>query len=447
MELFDLILLLWRRKGIILITSIGLAIITFIVCLCLPQIYEAKARVIINDGEGGFSFSSTIFASLGGAVAGQIGDYVEIAKSNSLISETAKELGLPYELGTKDFEKMKKGFSVFSVPTANIMEIRFESRNPQTAMDFVNLLVSKCQQKTTNSKRKSTSTSLQVIQEEIARESEILEKAENDLEQYKKETKIVAPTQHAGFILQRLTSLQQQEASLELAITEAKARYASLSAELNDQDAEITINQVVSRNPILTQMQQTLANKEIALGGLLEVYTEEHPQVIALKSEIEQLKVALANQAEVVVSTQTLGTSPIYSQLLSQLVAISVEIDAKESSLRTLRSGISEIEKGLEELPATERQLLELTRNKTVAEGILAMLLQKEAEYRVQDEMEQGPIEILDAAFLPKRAVKPRRMLNAAAAGFLGFILSAGYVLIDNALFERKRRSNLSEAV
>ncbi|HBL49433.1 MAG TPA: hypothetical protein DDZ65_04200, partial [Firmicutes bacterium] len=55
MELFDLILLLWRRKGIILITSIGLAIITFIVCLCLPQIYEAKARVIINDGEGGFS--------------------------------------------------------------------------------------------------------------------------------------------------------------------------------------------------------------------------------------------------------------------------------------------------------------------------------------------------------------------------------------------------------
>ena len=447
MELFDLILLLWKRKGIILITSIGLAIITFIVCLFLPQIYEAKARVIINEGEGSFSLSSTIFASLGGAVAGQIGDYVEIVKSNSLVSETAKELGLPYELGTKNFEKMKKGLSVFPVPTANIMEIRFESRNPKIAMNFVNLLVSKAQQKTTDSKRKSTSNSLQVIQEEIARGSEILEKAENDLEQFKKETKIVAPTEHARFILQRLTALQQQEASLELALTEAKTRYTSLSTELNEQDVEITINQVISRNPVFTQMQQALTNKEIELGGLLEIYTEGHPQVIELKSEIEQLGIALANQAEVVVSTQTLGTNPIYSQLLSQLVAISVEIDAKEASLRTLRSGISEIEKGLEELPATERKLLELTRDKVVAEEIMAMLLQKEAEYRIQDEMGQGPIEILDAAFLPRRTVKPRRVLNSAAAGLLGFILSAGYVLIDNALLERKSRSNLSEAV
>lgn len=450
MEIIDLILLLWKRKGVILITSIGLAVVTFVICLLLPQYYEAKARVIVNDGEGSFSMSSTILASFGGSAVGSLtGDYVEIAKSTTLISETATELGLPSEPGTKEFNKLKDRVSVFPVPTANIMELRFEEKDPQKAMDFVNILVSKLQQKTADSQRKGTTNSLQIVQDEISRETEALRKAEAELERFKTETKIIAPEENARYFLAALTSLEGQEANLELALTEKQTRYASLASELDDQDPEVTVNKVVTKNPILSQLQQQLAATEMELGGLLQIYTEEHPEVIATERKIEQLKLELSKQAEAIVSTQTVAVNPIRQELLGQLVALRIEINSGETSLNALRSKIQEAEKTLGEFPAAERQLLELTRDKMASEAILAMLMQKEAEYRVQDQMEGSPIEILDPAFLPRRTSKPRRVLNSAAAGLLGLIISTCYVLFDHALVQHKSRNerSISEAV
>ena len=99
------------------------------------------------------------------------------------------------------------------------------------------------------------------------------------------------------------------------------------------------------------------------------------------------------------------------------------EVSLGETQKSTLHRIITQEEKELAKLPATETRLARLMLDYSVAEGIYTLLAKRYEEARISEIMESTNIQVFDMAFLPEDPVRPRKTLNLSIAAFLGLFI------------------------
>lgn len=88
------------------------------------------------------------------------------------------------------------------------------------------------------------------------------------------------------------------------------------------------------------------------------------------------------------------------------------------------------IEAELASIPEKEIAIARLERNRRVNEEIYVMLRSKYEEMRISEAMKVSGIHVVDEAIIPTVPVKPRKLLNTAIAGILGFFVAVGITFI-----------------
>ncbi len=153
--------------------------------------------------------------------------------------------------------------------------------------------------------------------------------------------------------------------------------------------------------PVATQMNGQLVNLKLQLNSLLIENTEEHPQVIQTRKQIE----ALEGQRD----TQ-----------MRKAKAEGVDIAPEEYA------------KLVSSVPRQEQQLAKLQRDYMVNANIYESLLQRLETAKISETLEQsekGPrFRILEPARLPLQPVKPNKIL-VVLGGFLVGMLVGGVVV------------------
>ena len=439
MDILSLFQLLRRRKWIVILCILLSGAASLIISAIIPPKYAGVARVMVKtDSGGGISFSNTILAQFGGAAATlPTNDYAEMLKGWSLLQETNARLGLPTDPNSSEFGDMQKSISIQPLEGTNLMEIRYLDRDPVMAAKLVNELIVTLSEHSLDSGRSSANYALSVVREELAMQRIKLQEAEKALESFKKETKIILPDASMRAYMDALSSLDRQRVAAEVELVQAEARLKKLEAETENQEAMVMYSRVVTNNPIVSQYRSRLAEKEVELANLLMEYTEAHPNVIAVKQQIESIKKELSQQTEQIISSETYSENPILRTAVAEIFGIRTEIYAGEAALAVIRQKISELERGLGDLPETELKLARLTREKLTAEQICVALEQKETEYRLSGEVNQGEIRVVDHAFVPQQRAIPRTKLNLAVALVLGAFLGLGLAKLAD-LFEMK---------
>jgi polysaccharide chain length determinant protein (PEP-CTERM system associated) len=254
--------------------------------------------------------------------------------------------------------------------------------------------------------------------------------------------------------LQILSGLQAQYQNEQQALNTAKQQRIYFQT-LIDQYHALQGNSSTADGPSgLPAIEQQLEKMRAQLTELSSHYTDSYPDVKQLKSQIAktekirsnliaELKRSAGKQDssaaahEVVDPTQ----SAQLLQLQGQLHSSQLEIANREHAIADLNARIGEYQRRLNEEPASEQQLADLTRGYEQSKANYDDLLKKESESRMatnMEELQQGErFTMLDPPSLPLKPTFPNRVKMCGMGCVVGIILGALFVGILEFLDDR----------
>jgi polysaccharide biosynthesis transport protein len=254
--------------------------------------------------------------------------------------------------------------------------------------------------------------------------------------------------------LQILSGLQAQYQNEQQALNTAKQQRIYFQT-LIDQYHALQGNSSTPDGPNgLPAIDQQLEKMRAQLTELSSHYTDSYPDVQQLKSQIAKTEKIRSNLIaemkrsaskedssapahEVVDPTQ----SAQLMQLQGQLHSSQLEITNREHAMADLNARIGEYQRRLNQEPASEQQLADLTRGYEQSKANYDELLKKGNESRMATSMEQlqqgERFTILDPPSLPLKPAFPNRLKMCGMGFIVGAILGALIVGILEFLDDR----------
>jgi succinoglycan biosynthesis transport protein ExoP len=252
--------------------------------------------------------------------------------------------------------------------------------------------------------------------------------------------------------VQILTGLQGQLQNTQRSEDVAKQQRLYLESLLQGYQ---TLGSTQSNEDASIAAPDPLDNQLFELGHRLEEarsrYTEDHPDVVALKGEIakaEKLKreiaaeiasrqksgqPASAGESVGPAGTQHGSPSPLM-QLQSQLRANELEIQNYRHYEKEIQAQISSYQVRLNLTPATEQELADISRGYEESKTNYNSLLQKQNQSQLAtnlEERQQGEqFRVLDPPSLPERPSAPNHLLLSLGALMAGTALGFGLTVL-----------------
>jgi len=128
--------------------------------------------------------------------------------------------------------------------------------------------------------------------------------------------------------------------------------------------------------------------------------------------------------------TKELELTQKRKELDERFTAEHPQVVAVESQLRALRGEIAKLERSARQLPATEQELLRLTRDVKVNNGLYTNLLDSFQQLRLVKEGKVGNVRVIDPAAVPERPIKPRKAQILGLGLLAGLVAGAGLALL-----------------
>ena len=210
------------------------------------------------------------------------------------------------------------------------------------------------------------------------------------------------------------------------------AKLAGVTSQLEQQNASL-LEYNVSDNTNIGNIRESIVNKRVELVGLQQQFTDEHPDVIKAKEELNSLEKSLADEIAKAVNSQSVTLSPVQSSLLKDKISTEVQISVNNASLEALKAKQAQAQENIATLSADSVEYMRLSREATITGQVYTSLVQNYEQTRIQEAKDSMDIQIIDAADLPKEdmPVKPKKKIIVAIGFVLGIMISFGYTLYN----------------
>ncbi len=255
-----------------------------------------------------------------------------------------------------------------------------------------------------------------------------LRAADQALAAFKRRHGIVTLSDEQRIRVERLDKLQSAHEQATADLQETTARIDVLRKEFRNRRQPITVATTVEENPQVRRAKADLYDKEVQLAGILQTYTEDHPDVVRLKSQIATAQGRLRSEVARVVGSETKGLSPEYATLVQSLIDAESGQMGLVAKQRVSGQALASFRASLRNVPATERDLEELLREQTVAEDLYRVADRRVYQLQAASLNPAPPLSmaVVDPARLP-RGIRdigsPRYKVIAILAPVLALLL------------------------
>jgi polysaccharide biosynthesis transport protein len=422
-----------------------------------PRLYEASARLIQDDrrvsvSELGRDLTQLSSGTPGGA--SPLANQAELVKSQRVL-EQAIAIAFPKSTSQITSVELNKGLGVKIVPATNILELSYKSKDPKLAAQLLNA-VSQAMIEENTKTISSEATKVREFLEssEIPNARKRLATAERNESQYRYTSGIISFEEQSKSAVESLATLEDQERSLTAQLQEVKGRDASLR-EITDAKSLDKAYASVRRGQ--DEQLKTLRAKLTELNTkLIEArlrLTEDHPTVIALLEQRDQVNKLYTKQlvrvspTSSLVATNSVAVDQISQDLTSKFLANQTERSAIENKLKTVKAQRNQLQIRLAKLPIQQQPLIALTREREDATASLKSLQSKLEEARITEAQKVSNLRLIEAAKAPTIASSPKRSAVLALATVFGTILGTGVMLLlelmDNTLKDASEAEEL----
>ena len=334
--------------------------------------------------------------------------------------------------------------------------VSFSAHDPVVAQKVTRELTQLFIDENTRVRQEQSEATTHFMEQQLQDASVVLAAQEAKVKQFEAAHEGVLPSQQTSN-LQILAGFQSQLQSQQDSLATAKqqrAYYESLVEQYKNLHAA---GRSVDGAPTEVGVLDDQLNRLRAqLTDLSARYTDSYPDVQRVKSQIAQTE----KQREALLAAPRTGSkrpneteSGPLLQLQSQLQANQIEIQNRERAIAGLEARIGEYQGRLNSEPATEQQMLELTRGYDQSKQIYDDLLKKKTQSVMATSMEQlqkgERFTMLDPPSLPVKPDFPNHLkfcgFGVLAGLALGCLVVFGFEFFDDRMYGEKEIKALLE--
>ncbi len=445
-EIFRYIRALFRYRVLFVIVSLVVMTLIGAYSFTLPKIYSADTTVFIERN---------VIDNLveGIAISPSIDDRIRVLRyallSRELVTKVLEKIGS--NVFTKSEAEQQSYISNLiaktnlSVRGQELFIVSITSADPEFAQDYVNTLVSEYVEENLSAKRDETYGANRFLSEQIEIFKDKLEAAEDKIIEFRKNNGIYFSIDEAT-TLANIRQLETQIEEITLSQDTFTARKRQIQQQLNETPKTIDMVSEGAENSRLPEM-------EVRLANLLLQYTENYPEVVRLKAEIESLKKTLETQgddgAESAERTRLTSLNPLHQELQSQIFEIDAELSSLSARKLNLEKTIAKREQELREVPEAQKELRILVQERDSIRNVYNELLGRMSQSEVSKQMEIGnkaaTFRIVDPAVLPKTPVSPNLLKMFLLAVVGGIACGVGVVYLLETMDGRVRDVSVLE--
>jgi polysaccharide chain length determinant protein (PEP-CTERM system associated) len=429
-ELASHIRLVWRHKWYAVIFAWIIALIGWSYVYFKPDRYEAFTQVFVDT-------QSVLRPLMSGiAVEANLDEMIKVMSktltSRPNLEKVVQVTGLVNEHMTDDekenaIKQVAHNLSVTSGGKESLYSISFVHENPATAKRIVQAFLDIFVERSRVDKREDAASARQFIDEQLEDYRQRLKTSEDAVMAFKRRNLGLLPGEGPSYYT-RLVETQTALNQAELELKEAENSAASIRAQLA----------VASRNPsapkerivVQTGKQESELDTRIhalekKLDELRLIYTEQHPDIVALIPMIEQLKVrraeeerhSLEQKKAVDASDEgkemSKASDPVYQELTVALTKAEADVAKLQTRVNEYRRRYAKLQAVASEVPKVEAQYTQLTRDYEVNKARYDELLRRRENAQISGKLEETDavmgFRVVDPPRLPLKPKGPNR--------------------------------------
>jgi polysaccharide chain length determinant protein (PEP-CTERM system associated) len=302
--------------------------------------------------------------------------------------------------------------------------------DPQLAMNICQEITSMFMEQNISSREKQVRDTGEFLKQQLAEAKTSLDQQDAKLAQFKRQYLGSLPEEQQSN-LSLLGGMNSQLEATTQSLSRAHQDKAFNESLLNQQETVWKSAQAGMQSA--DSLEQQLATLQEQLSGLLAKYTPEHPDVVKLKAQIEDVKRKIATApAEPKSSTPAPHETPQMQQLRAKIKQDDLSIADLGKHQAQIQEQIRLLQSHVQASPMVEQQLKELTRNYQTALDNYNDLLKKQQKSSMAIDLEhQQQSEtwrVLDPPSLPIAPSFPKKPIFLA--GGLGAGLALGFAVL-----------------
>lgn len=414
----------YRLMTIIVLTMAIAVAIAF----SLPKEYESTSlfRAKPTQGSGVSLMAASAISMLGGNAPSPVQSYIEMMKSRAVLQPIIDGIQWPKEPPQAD--AFAKGLDIKNIKGTDLIQINVKNSSPEIAQLIAQSVMQNFKELLTKQNQVQQSLMVKFLTERLAVAKLDMEKAEKDLEAFRQKSKVFVPDEQVKAYIKKISDIDQRIVETQVKNEANQAKLSDIKEQLSRQNSAL-VQYNLSDNGDISRIRNAIIEKQLALVGLRQKYTEKHPLVITTQKELEKLNRTLRDEVEKAVASGTVTMNPVQGGLLRDRVLTEVDYSIGQATMAALRNIQTDSEKEISDLSASSLTYIGLERQAKITQEVYGVLVKNLEQAKIQEAMESMDIQVIDDADLPVRPYGPNKRLISLIGLVVGIMLSFIYVV------------------
>lgn len=441
---------MWKHRWPALALAWVVGVIGTVVVFRIPDSYEASARIFVDTQ----SILKPLMTGL--AVQPNIDQQVSML-SRTLISrpnieKLVRMADLDLKSATKSqqeqlIEGLMKSVQIRSTGRDNLYTLSYAEADKDRAKRVIQSMVSIFVESSLGASRKDTDSAKVFLDEQIKSYEKKLEEAEARLKEFRMRNIDVQLGSDGKDAASRLAEVSQTLANAKLELREAEDSREAIKRQIQAAPAgpQGPASQASAPEPVINvatpEIDARLEAQRRNLDGLLQRYTDLHPDVVNTrrlireleeqkKREVAELRKAASAAPAPGVSGGLAGISGGMGQELSRMLATSeMQVAALKARVSEYQARYNEAKGGMKIAPQIEAEAAQLNRDYGIIKRNYESLVARRQSAAMSGELEMASgvvdFRLIDPPRVSPKPVSPNRLLLIAAV--LGVAVVAAF--------------------
>lgn len=448
----------WRFRWLAIAAAWLACVAGWFFVLTIPNTYEATARVYVD--------SRSILRPLlqGLAINPDLASGLDLVRqvltSRPQIEQVARETDLDLRARTPEQKEalMRSLQERISIEAADVRArssqgeglylIKFQDGDRAKSVQVVQKLLNTFVENALGEKRTGQETAQRFIDRQIADYEQRLREAESRLSDFKKANVGLMPDARGDYF-GRMQQESVETDKLRTALAVAESRRAEIQRQLSGEEPFLfgfdTGGNNAPASPTAGDLTFRIGALEKQLDDLLLRYTEKHPEVIATRQTLAELRHRQQEELARVRSGQqatgslasSLKANPVYQSLEIELKRTEVQVAELRQELGQSQGRVAALRRQVNAVPEVEAELARLNRDYEVTRQQYLELVQRRETASLSEQADRtGTVkfEIIDPPAAPLDPIAPNRPMLILGVLVIGLGVGGGLAWLLNQL-------------
>jgi polysaccharide chain length determinant protein (PEP-CTERM system associated) len=312
----------------------------------------------------------------------------------------------------------------------NLFEISYTHADPEIAHSVVNSMLQIFVQQNLGHSQRDVEGAREFIDQQIASYDLKLREAELKVAEFRRKH-----AEELGGVERNIRDLDRAESDVRRLQAELEAafwRRDQLKLRLGSTPEMVPAANAGGQAVSPAQQQLDSLNQE--LTRKLLIYTEQHPDIIALRRLIEEAARQLQNEQQGAGLTAAVVKNPLRDQLAAELQTLEVSVDDLQRRVRVAQAEVETLTTKVSEAPQVEADLTRLTRDYDVLLRQYEQLTQRRESAQLAEDLDTDKrrveFRVVDPPAMPLKPSGPPHGLLMAGVLFLGIGAGGSYAFL-----------------